>query len=165
MERYEKLRAMRAEDWPDVARVYSQSIAKGTITFVPQCPSYEAWDAAHLKDCRVVCEINGKVIGFAVLSPTSPRPHFWGVVEVSIYVDEAYLHSGIGTALLMRLCKEADKHGYWTLYSSIFEENTASLALHKKCGFRVIGRREKIAKTIHGKWQSTVIVERRNDIE
>lgn len=118
----------------------------------------------YLKDCRFVYELDGSVLGYSALSPTSAKPHYKGVVEVSIYVDETHLHRGIGTALLNRLCEEADRLGYWTLYSSIFCENIASIELHKKCGFRVIGYREKIAKNIFGRWQSTTIMERRNHI-
>lgn len=159
------VRAMTAADWPEVTLIYTQSLEKGTASFAKDCPAWEIWDAGHRPDCRLVCEDSGKVVGFAALSPTSSKPHYSGVAEVSVYVDEARLHCGIGTALLNRLIEEADAAGIWTLYSSIFAENAASIALHKKCGFRLIGTRDRIAKNIFGRWQSTVIMERRNGIE
>ncbi len=157
-------REMKAEDWSSVERIYKQALKKGKASFASECPSYAEWDVGHCKDCRFVYESEGCVVGFAAISPTSSKPHYKGVVEVSVYVDENHLHRGIGTMLLNRLCEESDKLGYWTLYSSIFYDNIASIELHKKCGFREIGYRENIAKNIFGNWQSTIIMERRNDI-
>jgi phosphinothricin acetyltransferase len=99
-----------------------------------------------------------------MIAPTSKREAYRGVVESSVFVDEDYLRKGIGTKLLAKLCEETEKYGYWTLYSAIFSVNIASIELHKKCGFRVIGYREKIAKDRFGNWQSTTIMERRNGI-
>lgn len=158
------IREMKTEDWNSVERIYTQSLKKGNATFVSECPTYEMWDAGRLKECRFVYESEGDVVGYVTISPTSGKPHFKGVVEVSIYVDEQHLHKGIGTALLKHLCEESEKLGYWTIYSSIFPENIASIELHKKCGFRVIGYREKIAKDIFGNWRTTTIMERRNGI-
>ncbi|MDD6252100.1 MAG: GNAT family N-acetyltransferase [Oscillospiraceae bacterium] len=118
-----------------------------------------------MKKCRFVYELDGKIIGFTMLAPTSSRDSYRGVVEVSIFVDKNYTQKGIGTALLLKLMEEAEKEGYWTLYSPIFSVNEASIKLHKKCGFRVIGTREKIAKDKFGNWQSTTIMEWRNGIE
>lgn len=146
-------------------RIYQQSLDKGDVTFRTECPSYEEWDAGHIKECRFVCEQDGKVAGYTMLSPTSSRDSYRGVVEVSIFVDAAYARQGIGTAMLTRLMEEAEKQGYWTLYSAIFSVNEASIALHKKCGFRVVGTRERIARDRFGKWQSTTIMEWRNGIE
>ena len=158
------LREMRETDWEDMMRIYMQSIEKGDVTFAVERPSYEQWDLSHIKECRFVYESDGKVVGYTVIAPTSKREAYKGVVEVSIFVDENHLRKGIGTALMKKLCEETEKLGYWTLYSAIFSVNTASIELHKKCGFRVIGYRENIAKDRFGNWQSTTIMERRNKI-
>lgn len=153
---------MKASDWEEMMAIYTQSLVKGNVTFQTECPTYEEWDKAHSKECRFVYEIDGKVVGYTMIAPTSSRACYWGVVEVSIFVDENYLHQGIGTKMLKRLVEACYKKGYWTLYSAIFSVNEASIALHKKCGFRVIGTRENIAKDRFGKWQSTTIMELRN---
>ena len=125
------------------------------------CPSFDEWDATYLKDCRLVSVLDGKVVGWIAIRPTSTREAYWGVVEVSIYIDDAYQGQGVGTALLNALIEESEKCGFWTLYSAIFSINTASIALHKKCGFREIGYRERITKDRFGNWQNTTIMERR----
>lgn len=155
---------MRKNDWNDMMRIYEQSLRKGDVTFTTECPSYEEWDAAHVRECRYVYEVDGKVVGYTMIAPTSKREPYRGVAELSIFVDQDYLRKGIGTEMLRKLCVETEKLGYWTLYSAIFSVNTASIELHKKCGFRVIGYREKIAKDRFGNWQSTTIMERRNEI-
>lgn len=159
-----KLRDMRREDFDEMMQIYRQSLEKGNVTFTTDVPSYEAWDAAHIAECRYVYEIDGKVAGYTMIAPTSKREPYRGVVELSIFVDNKYLGMGIGTKMLTHLCEETEKRGYWTLYSAIFSVNEASIALHKKCGFRVIGIRENIAKDRFGEWQSTTIMERRNGI-
>lgn len=158
------IRKMLITDWKQMEVIYRQSLKKGDVTFRTECPSYEEWDAGHIKECRFVYEKDGRVIGYTMIAPTSSRDSYKGVVEVSIFVDENYLHQGVGTALLSTLMKEAEKAGYWTLYSAIFSVNTASIELHKKCGFRVVGTRENIARDRFGNWQSTTIMEWRNSI-
>lgn len=158
------IRPMEAADWDRVAQIYTQSLIAGDATFNAVCPSYEQWDKDHIRDCRLVYEEEGQVLGFAVISHTSAKAHFWGVVEDSVYVDRNALGRGIGSKLLERLCQEARAAGYWTVYSSIFPENKGSLAIHHKCGFRDIGYREKIAKDIFGVWRDTVILEWRSDL-
>lgn len=159
------IREMRASDWGDMMEIYKQSMEKGDVTFRTECPTYEEWDEGHIKECRFVYELDGKVIGYTMIAPTSGRDSYRGVVEVSIFVDQKHTQKGIGTALLLQLMEEAEKEGYWTLYSAIFSVNEGSIKLHKKCGFRVIGTREKIAKDKFGNWQSTTIMEWRNGIE
>ena len=158
------IREMRPQDWAETAEIYRQGIERGNATFTRECPSYEEWDRAHIKECRLVYEAEGHVAGFAAIAPTSSREPYRGVAEVSIYVDGAYQRRGIGEALLKKLCEESEKCGYWSLYSAVFSVNEASIALHKKCGFRVTGYREDIAKDIFGNWQSTTVMERRNAI-
>lgn len=159
------IREMRASDWGDMMEIYKQSLEKGDVTFRTECPSFEEWDEGHIKECRFVYELHDKVIGYTMIAPTSSRASYRGGVEVSIFVDQEHTRKGIGTALLSKLMEEAEKKGYWTLYSAIFSVNEGSINLHKKCGFRVIGTREKIAKDKFGNWQSTTIMEWRNRIE
>lgn len=159
------IRTMKESDWEEMMAIYRQSLEKGDVTFRTECPSYEEWDKSHIKECRFVYEEDGKVVGYTMIAPTSSRDSYRGVVEVSIFVDEKHCKMGIGTALLSKLMEAARAEGYWTLYSAIFSVNEGSIKLHKKCGFRVIGIREKIAKDKFGNWQSTTIMEWRNDIE
>lgn len=159
--KFSMVRAMRPEGWPRVEYIYKQGIERGTSTFTTECPNYEQWNQTYKKECRFVCEVDGVVAGFVAISPVSSKAHYSGVAEVCIYVDEAYWRQGIGVALLNQLCEAAFGQGYWMLYSSIFSDNIASIELHKKCGFRLIGYREKIAKNRFGQWQSTTLMEKR----
>lgn len=156
------IRSMKESDWDRVAKIYTQGLQRGTATFNTVCPSFSEWDSGHIKQCRLVAEEDGRVVGWIAISPTSSMAAYKGVVEVSLYVDDDYQGRGIGTALLTRLCEESEKHGYWCLYSSIFSTNEASIATHKKCGFREVGYRERISKDKFGKWQNTTIMERRS---
>ena len=156
------IRNMQPSDWSRVAEIYTQSILSGHATFTDTCPSFAEWDHFYCPDCRFVFEQDGQVVGWVAVHPVSTRPAYRGLVEVSIYIDQAYRHRGIGTQLLLTLCSESERAGYWCLYASVFAVNDASLALHKKCGFRVIGYREKPAKDRFGVWQDTVLFERRS---
>ena len=158
------IREMTSNDWTRVAQIYEQALEKGISTFNTECPTYDEWDKGHIKECRYVYESDEKIVGWIAISPTSGRCVYRGCVEVSIYIDEAYQGHGIGTMLMNKLCEETEKAGYWSLYSAIFSINEASIALHKKCGFREIGYREKIAKDKFGVWQNTTLMERRNHI-
>ncbi len=159
------IREMKDSDWNRVKEIYIQSIEKENSTFTTECPSFEEWNKNHLPYCRYVhVAENGNfsnVTGWIAISPTSSREPYKGVVEVSVYVDEKNHHEGIGTLLLEKLCMESEKKGIWCLYSAIFSINESSIALHKKCGFREIGYRERIAKDRFGNWQNTTLMERR----
>jgi L-amino acid N-acyltransferase YncA len=152
---------MRAADWPAVKAIYEQGIATQQATYETQAPAWEVWDAGHLAAPRLVAEEAGAVVGWAALSPASRRACYAGVVEGSVYVAEDARGRGIGIALLARLCSDADAAGIWTIQTSIFPENVASLELHRRCGFRVVGVRERIAQ-LDGVWRDTVMLERRN---
>jgi L-amino acid N-acyltransferase YncA len=130
----------------------------GLATFETEVPSWQEWDAAHLPQHRLVAELDGEVIGWAALSSASTRRCYAGVVENSVYVTEAARGRGVGRMLLEHLIKQARLAGIWTIQTSIFPENRASLALHQRCGFRVIGTRERIAKR-DGIWRDTVFLE------
>jgi L-amino acid N-acyltransferase YncA len=155
-----ELRAMRPDDWPAVRAIYEQGIATRQATFETRAPAWEVWDAAHLPDLRIVAEEDGIVVGWAALSPVSRRACYAGVVEESVYVAEEARGRGVGIALLAKLCSDADAAGIWTIQTSIFPENVASLELHRRCGFRVVGVRERIAQ-LDGVWRDTVLLERR----
>jgi Sortase and related acyltransferases len=156
-----EIREMNAADRDAVSRIFGQGIASGLSTFRPKVPEWEDFDAGHLPFSRlVICE-DGQVRGWCTLSPVSSRECYKGVAEISIYVDEAYRGRGLGTMLLARLCEDAKKHGIWSLLAVVFAKNEASLAIHRKCGFREIGYRERIAQDIFGEWQNTVMFEKR----
>jgi len=154
---------MQPSDWPAVRDIYEQGIATKQATFDTTAPSWEEWNARHLTDARLVAERDGEVLAWAALSPVSARAAYAGVAEESIYVAEGARGEGIGSALLNELLGRADEAGFWTIQTSIFPENAASLALHRRCGFRVVGTRERIAR-LDGAWRDTVLLERRSDL-
>ena len=152
------LRPLSVDDWPAVAEIYWDGMRSGLATFENEVPSWEAWDAAHPAEFRLVAELEGEVVGWSALSPVSTRPCYAGVVENSVYVAERARGAGIGRQLLEQVIKRARLGGIWTIQTSIFPENRASLALHERCGFRVVGTRERIAKR-DGLWRDTVFLE------
>ena len=152
---------MTKEDWPAVKAIYEQGIATRRATFETEAPSWDTWDAGHLAEPRLVAERDGEVLGWAALSPVSRRPCYAGVVEESVYVAEQARGQGVGIALLGRICADAEASGAWTIQTSIFPENVASIELHRRCGFRVVGTRERIGQ-LDGSWRDTVLMERRS---
>ena len=158
---YITVRPMEPEDWAAVSRIYLEGIATEHATFQTTCPPYAAWDASHTKECRLVVLDEGKLAGWAALHRVDPRWCYRGVAEVSIYIGEQFRGRGLGSCLLNTLCADAEQAGYWTLQSTVLQDNTASLGLHTKCGFRVVGRRERIARDCHGRWLDTFLMERR----
>lgn len=155
------VRPMEPEDWNEVSKIYLEGIATEHATFQTDCPPYTAWDASHTKDCRLVVLDNGVVAGWTALHRVDPRWCYRGVVEVSIYVGEKFRGRGLGYHLLMALCEAAEQAGYWTLQSTVLQDNEPSRRLHTKCGFRLVGRRERIARDCHGRWLDTYLMERR----
>ena len=154
------LRELRAEDWPAVRAIYEEGIRGGDATFETEAPSWERWDEAH-PDLRLVAERDGSVVGWAALSPASPRRCYRGVGEVSVYVAEAARGEGLGRALLDELVRRSEQAGYWTLTAGVFPENEPSLRLHRACGFRAVGVRERIGE-LNGVWRDVVLLERRS---
>jgi phosphinothricin acetyltransferase len=152
---------MRASDWPAVAGIYQQGIDTGDATFETRVPSWEAWDAGHLNAARLVARDEGRVLGWAALSPVSDRCVYGGVAEVSVYVAGAARGRGIGRRLLEALALASEEAGIWTLQAGIFPENEASLAIHRSCGFRVVGRRERLGR-LAGEWRDVILLERRS---
>jgi phosphinothricin acetyltransferase len=156
-----EVRAMTAEDWPAVEAIYAEGIATGHATFETTTPSWDEFDRGRHRDHRFVAVEDGAVLGWAALSPTSSRPCYAGVAEHSVYVASAARGRGVGHVLMEALLESADAGGIWTIQTNIFPENAASLALHERVGFRVVGRRERIAQ-LDGAWRDTLLLERRN---
>jgi L-amino acid N-acyltransferase YncA len=154
------VRDLRPDDWAEVARIYDEGIRTGNATFETQVPSWQEWDGAHLPDHRFVAEDDGRVAGWIALAPASSRPCYAGVAEISVYVSADARGNGVGSGLLATIVESAERAGLWTLQTSVFQENTASLALLRRFGFRVVGTRERIGR-LHGVWRDTVLVERR----
>jgi L-amino acid N-acyltransferase YncA len=147
--------------YPEIAKIYLQGISTGFATFQTSAPSWEEWDKAHLKTCRILATKDNEIVGSAALTHVSSRCVYEGVAEVSIYIGQEFRGKGIGKFLLSALIKQSEENGLWTLQSGIFAENIGSIALHEKCGFRKIGYREKIAK-LNNIWKDNIIMERRS---
>lgn len=159
------IRPMRAADADQVLSIYQTGLDTGQASFETTAPSWEAFDAAKLPLHRHVAvdAVTGRVVGWVAASPVSSRGVYAGVIEHSVYVDPARQHSGIGSALLAAVIDSTEAAGTWTIQSSVFPENTASVRLHEDAGFRIVGTRERIARH-HGRWRDTVLLERRSKI-
>jgi phosphinothricin acetyltransferase len=158
---------MTEADWPQVEAIFAAGIAGGEATFETATPAWEQFDAAKVRDPRLVAlDDSGAVVGWAAASPVSARAVYRGVIEHSVYIDPVQQGRGIGRLVLAAFVDAAEAAGYWTIQSSIFPENTASLSLHRRAGFRVVGTRERIARSElgphAGQWRDTVMVERRS---
>jgi L-amino acid N-acyltransferase YncA len=153
--------AMTPSDWPSVRAIYREGIATGNATFERSVPEWDLWDAGHLPVCRLLARQAGRPVGWAALSRVSARPVYAGVAEVSVYVAEAARGAGIGRVLLAALIAEAERSGFWTLQAAIFPENRASVTVHEKAGFRVVGVRERLG-AMDGRWRDVVLMERRS---
>ena len=155
-----QIRALDESDWPHVARVYAEGIATGNATFEVEPPAWERWDAAH-PALRLVAVEDGRVAGWAALSPYSDRRCYRGVAEESVYVAASARGKGVGRALLGELIALAEADGYWTLLAGVFPENVASLALHESMGFRVVGTHQGLGE-LDGVWRDVILLERRS---
>jgi len=154
---------MEPSDWNKVAEIYKQGIETGNATFQQTIPTWQEWNAAHVLNCRIVAEVGNVIAGWAALSLVSARAVYSGVAEVSVYVGNKHKGQHIGTSLLESMIEESERHGFWTLQSGIFPENNASIAIHKKTGFREIGYREKVAN-MKNVWRNTILFERRSSV-
>ncbi len=157
-----QIRKLGEGDWPEACLIYQQGMDTGQATMETRCPSYPEWDAAHLKAFRLAALEEGKVIGWAALTPVSGRCVYAGVAEVSVYIARDHRGKGAGRALLTELIRCSGEFGFWTLQSGIMMENTASIHLHERCGFRMAGWRERIGRDRSGQWRDTVLMERRS---
>jgi L-amino acid N-acyltransferase YncA len=156
-----RVRDLRPDDWPQVAAIYEEGIATGNATFETASPSWEDWDAAH-GEVRLVAERAGEIVGWAAVSPVSDRCCYRGVADESVYVAARARGSGIGRALLDALIDRSDAEGIWTLQAGVFPENEASVRLHLACGFRLVGRRERLGE-LGGVWRDVLMLERRSE--
>ena len=156
-----QIRALEPTDWPRVRDIFEQGLATGLATFETSVPEWEEWDREHLSACRLVAVLEGDVAGWAALSPVSDRCVYGGVAELSVYVDPACQGKGVGSMLLESLVRASEDEGFWTLQAGIFPENEGSVRLHERCGFRVIGHRERLGK-LGDKWQDVLLLERRS---
>ena len=159
------IRPMRAADSGEVLAIYQAGLDAGQASFETVAPAWEAFDAGKLPLHRFVAAeaASGRVLGWVAASPVSARRVYAGVIEHSVYVDPARHRAGIGSALLAALIGSSEAAGIWTIQSSVFPENTVSVRLHQKAGFRVVGTRERVA-CHHGRWRDTVLLERRSRI-
>jgi phosphinothricin acetyltransferase len=159
---------MKPEDWDQVRTVYLDGIATGHATFEPEAPEWEKWDSSHVPHPRLVLRAGGRAAAWAALSRVSARKVYAGVAEVSVYVGKDFRGKGLGDKLLGALVAASEQEGFWTLQAGIFPENVASIELHKKHGFRVLGVRERVGKMafgdLQGKWRDVVLMERRSKV-
>jgi phosphinothricin acetyltransferase len=157
------IRDMSEADWPAVRAIYQEGIATGQATFETDVPEWTDWDRAHLPVARFVAEVEGKVVGWAALSPVSDRCAYAGVAEVSIYTAAAARGRGVGRRLMTALLAAAEAAGIWTVQAGIFTDNAASVALATSAGFRLVGKRERIGR-LNGEWRDVLLMERRSQM-
>lgn len=157
------IRPMQASDWSQVAQIYADGIAQRIATFETTVPIWEFWDDKHLEIGRLVAVEHDVILGWVALGAVSHRAVYRGVVEDTIYIASEAQGKGIGTALMNAMIQASETAGIWSIVAVTFEENHASIALHKKCGFRMVGYRERIAK-LDGVWRNTVMLERRSQV-
>jgi L-amino acid N-acyltransferase YncA len=162
------VREMTADDWPQVEAIYRQGIATGNATFEADPPSWEEFDKEKIAHPRLVALDGRGVVGWAAAGRVSSRCVYEGVIEHSVYVNEAARGVGVGAALLDAFLRESEAAGIWTVQSGVFPENKASLALHRKLGFRDVGTRERVGKMSYGphagRWRDVVLIERRSPV-
>jgi L-amino acid N-acyltransferase YncA len=155
------IRDLRPDDWAEVAAIYRDGMRGGMATFETEVPQWDAWHEAH--PLRVVAEIDERVLGWAALGRVSSRWAYRGVGETSVYIARDARGKGVGKTLMEALIAKSERGGFWTLEASIFPENEASLKLHHRVGFRVVGVRKRVAKR-DGLWRDTVLMERRSEV-
>jgi L-amino acid N-acyltransferase YncA len=156
-----RLRPLLPDDWESVREIFLEGIASGHATFETEAPEWSKWNRAHVPTCRIVAEVNESIVGWAALSRVSARTVYRGVGEVSVYVAERARGMGVGEELLRKLIEESEYSEFWTLQASVFPENAASIAVHERCGFRIVGRRNRIG-CLNGLWCDSLLLERRS---
>jgi L-amino acid N-acyltransferase YncA len=152
---------MAPADWSAVRAIYLEGIATGNATFESSAPDWPTWDSSHLASCRLVAQCTGEIAGWAALGAVSGRCVYAGVAEVSVYVAQRARGKGVGTALLEALVSESEKQGLWSLQAGIFPENSVSVRLHERAGFRIVGTRERLG-AMNGRWRDVLLMERRS---
>jgi L-amino acid N-acyltransferase YncA len=158
-----RVEPLQLQHWPEAARIYAAGIATGDATFESSVPDWPTWDAEHLPDHRhVALDDDGRVTGWVAAVPVSGRCVYAGVVEHSVYVDPAHQSQGVGRMLLSALVASTEAAGIWTIQSGVFPENVASVVLHERAGFRVVGTRERVGRMADGTWRDVILLERRS---
>src|SRR5262245_4787771 len=151
------------DDAPAIAAIYNEGIADRIATFEtePRTPEQIARQLVEKGDRfpTIVAEHGGRVVAWAGAGAYRARPAYAGVAEHSVYVARSARGRGAGGAALDALCQAYAERGFWKIVSRIFPENTASLALHERCGFRVVGVYQRHGK-LEGEWRDCVVVER-----
>jgi L-amino acid N-acyltransferase YncA len=155
------IRAMRSDDWPVIRSIYSEGIATGNATFETETPDWTEWDKRHVRECRLVARDGEQIVGWIALSPVSSWRVYAGLAEISVHVAAEAQGRGVGKLLMQSLVEQSERCGIWTLQAGIFPENVPSIALHKSCGFREVGLRQKIAQR-DGTWRDVLLLERRS---
>jgi phosphinothricin acetyltransferase len=155
------IETLQLADWACVRAIYLEGIATGQATFEQNAPDWETWTSKQLPRCRLIARHEGRVIGWAALTPYSTRAVYAGVAEVSLYVAGDARGRGAGRRLLAALVECSEAAGIWTLQAGIFPENGASVRVHELCGFRVVGRRDRIGQ-MNGQWRDVLLLERRS---
>ena len=153
---------MTDDDGAAVLEIYGQGIAAGVATFETVVPEWRAWTASHRRDCRFVARLGGRVVGWTAVARYSSRQVYAGVAWESVYVDEAARGRGVGASLLAALIPASEASGIWTLIAGVQANNTASLALHERAGFRRVGVQERVGRDAIGQWRDVVLLERRS---
>ncbi|GAB3975855.1 N-acetyltransferase family protein [Plantactinospora veratri] len=157
-----RIRAMGPDDAAAVLAIYQAGLDTGQASFETAAPNWPAFDAGRLAAHRLVAvDDGGTVLGWVAVSAVSTRAVYAGVVEHSVYVHPAAQGRGVARALLDALITSTEAAGIWTIQSGVFPENAASLTLHERAGFRVVGVRERVGRH-HGKWRDVVLLERRS---
>jgi phosphinothricin acetyltransferase len=154
---------MTSAHGPAVLSIYQAGLDTGNASFETAAPGWAGFDAAHLPAHRFVAVDGTEVLGWVAVTPVSSRSVYAGVVEHSVYVAPSACGRGVGATLLAALITSTEAAGIWTIQCGIFPENTASLALHRRAGFREIGVRERVGLH-HGRWRDVVAVERRSPV-
>jgi len=157
------VRPVEGRDMAAVLEIYGEGLATRNATFETKVPTAKQMRAKWLPGLAWVAEAGGAVVGWSAVMPVSERDCYAGVGETSVYVAEAARGRGVGKALLHRQVSEADRAGLWTLQTSIFPENRASIALHHSAGYRTLAVRSRIAQ-LDGIWRDTVLLERRSAV-
>ena len=156
------VRPMKPDDWEAVRAIYAAGISTGNATFEQEPPDWQSWDASHMHECRLVARSGSDILGWVALSRVSERCVYAGVAEISLYVRPSARRQRVGKALLQALVAESESAGIWTLQGGVFPENAASIALLKSCGFREVGRRERLGQ-MAGVWRDVLLFERRSN--
>jgi phosphinothricin acetyltransferase len=154
---------MTEQHWLAVSEIYGEGISTGNATFESEVPDWAKWDSGHLRACRLIARTEDGVVGWAALSPVSGRCVYAGVAEVSVYVAERARNQKIGSRLLTALVEASEGAGIWTLQAGIFPENVASIQMHERCGFWIVGIRRRIGR-MYGRWRDVVLMERRSEV-